>query len=481
MLPRAEFSDRWDELLYHTMKDIQRQDKQHMSINTAAVRSIVIISGFLSLSLYAFTQSGGLSDSGQALTLDQCVTYALKHQPTINQALLNVAITRTTNSINLSGWLPQANVGANLTHYLTLPTAFVKNAGGTLVQQRTGVVNTAVPVLTVTQTIFNPALLYTAQSADLLVKQAEQITDSTKINIVAGVSKTFYGLLLTLEQINVLKEDTSRLHKNLQDTYHQYVGGLVDETDYDEAAITLNNSKAQLKTAMENVTPQYAMLKQVMGYPPQQQFNVSFDTAQMKNDISADTGRALEYQQRIEFQQLQTSKKLQGKLIDYYKKAWLPTIGAFFDYDYAFQNDNFGQLFSNSYPYSFIGLSLSIPIFSGFARTNSLKRARLQGQLLDWDEVSLRSSIYSEYTQALASYKSNLYDLSSTRENVGLAKRTYDIVELQYQQGVVAYLNVITAESNLITSEIGYLNALFSLLSSKIDLQKAMGTISVNH
>jgi outer membrane protein TolC len=194
-----------------------------------------------------------------------------------------------------------------------------------------------------------------------------------------------------------------------------------------------------------------------------------------------DTTQLLKSQERIEFQELQTSKKLQGQLIDYYKKAWLPTVGAFFDYDYAFQNNSFGKLFSNSYPYSFVGLSVSMPIFTGFARTNSLHRARLQGQLLDWEETGLKSQIYSEYTSALASYKSNLYDLSSTKENVGLAHKTYDIVELQYQQGVVAYLNVITAESNLITSEIGYLNALFQLLSSKIDLERSMGIIPVNH
>jgi len=253
---------------------------------TAALKCSLFITGFLSFSLCAFSQPGNVPDTGQALTLDQCVNYALKHQPGVNQALINIAITKTTNSINLAGWLPQANIGANLTHYLTLPTSFVKNSGGTLVQQKTGVVNTAVPVLTVTQTIFNPALLYTAKSAHLLVQQAEQITDSTKINIVAGVSKTFYGLLLTLEQINVLKEDTARLNKNLHDTYHQYVSGLVDETDYDEAAITLNNSKSQLKQATENIIPQYAALKQVMGFPPELQFNVSFDTAQMTNDIA---------------------------------------------------------------------------------------------------------------------------------------------------------------------------------------------------
>jgi len=45
----------------------------------------------------------------------------------------------------------------------------------------------------------------------------------------------------------------------------------------------------------------------------------------------------------------------------------------------------------------------------------------------------------------------------------------------------LAYLNVITAESNLISSEIGYQNALFQLLSSRVDLEKAMGVIVIKH
>jgi outer membrane protein TolC len=218
-----------------------------------------------------------------------------------------------------------------------------------------------------------------------------------------------------------------------------------------------------------------------MGLLPEQQFNVSFDTAQMMKDFAFDTTQQLQYPKRIEFQELQTSTKIQSQLIDYYRKAWLPTVGAFFDYDYAFQNNTFGNLFSQAYPYSFVGLSVSVPIFTGFARTQGLHRAHLQAQLLDWSEVNLQSQIYSEYTAALASYKGNLYDLNAQRENVDLARRTYGIVFLQYQQGVVAYLNVITAESNLITSEISYFNALFQLLSSKIDLEKSMGVITVNY
>jgi outer membrane protein, multidrug efflux system len=415
-----------------------------------------------------------------ALTLDQCVAYALKNQPLINQALVNTAITRTSNDIALAGWLPQVNASGNLTHYNTLPTTFFKNSSGVYTQQKTGMVNTATAVLGVTQTIFNPALVYAAHSAPLYVQNAEQITDSIRIEIVSVVSKDFYGLLLTLANVNVLREDTARLDKTVSDTYHQYVSGIVDETDYDQAVISLNNSKFQLRQATGNLSPQYAALKQAMGYPPTANFNVQYDTSTMMRDIAFDTTQQLQFEKRVEYQVLQTQKRLQTEQVNYYKLAWLPTVGGFFNYNIPFYSNSFGGLFQTAYPYNYLGLSVTVPVFTGLARTNSIKRARLQADLLNWSEVDLKSQIYTEYAAALSAYKSNYYNLTISRYNVDLAKRTYDIVKLQYLQGVVPYLNVITAESNLITSEIGYQTALYQLLASKIDLQKSMGFITVN-
>jgi outer membrane protein TolC len=435
------------------------------------------------ITIPASAQSYQRNDSTESFTLNQCIDYAFKHQPGLNRALIGQSITKTTNAINLSGWYPQVSLGGNFTHYFELPTALTVDSqnNGAPIKVHTGVENTFIPALSVTQAIFNPGLIYASKSANFYIKQSEQITDSAKIDVVTNVSKAFYNLLLTIAQIDVLKEDTARLTKNYNDAYQQYLGGVVDMTDYQEAAITLNNSKAQLKQAVENVLPQYATLKQFMGYPPRSRFNVIFDTLQMKNDISFDTTQELVFNRRIEYQILQTSKMLQHEVTDYYKSTYLPTVSAFFNYNFEFENNSFAALSSNLYPYSFAGLSLSIPIFTGFYRTNNIKRSRLEEQLLDWSQVELQSQIYTEYTSALAAYKGNLYNLYSLQDNVALAKNVYDIVALQYQQGVVPYLNVITAESNLINSQIGYLNALYSVLSSKIDLQKSMGFINFNH
>ena len=489
--------------------------------STNAIRSLFLITGLFCLSLGVYAQKKTPKDttqksvaaplivpdtskanlllpvtvkdtskngSGEYLTLQQCIDYAMLHQPSLNISQINIDVAKTTNAINLSGALPQVSASGDLIHYIQQSensTGVVNSGTGSSTTGTTSntsskgsYANTFIPGISVSQALFNPSLLYAYKSAPLYVKQAQQVTDSTKIFVVSAVSKSFYTLLLTLEQINVLKEDTAEFAKSLRDAYHQYKGGIVDETDYEQAEITLNNTLAQLKQANENVIPQYSSLKKLMGFPPEKQFNVLFDTLEMMKSIHIDTTQQLEYEKRIELQEIRTNKELQDQLVNYYRYSFLPTVSAFYNYNLAFENNNFNNLLGTSYPSQLVGLSFSIPIFTGFYRLNNLHKARLQEQILDWNEKDLKSQIYTEYTTALANYKGNYYNLQLLQKNVALSKRVYFVVTLQYRQGIVPYLNVITAESNLITSEICYLNALFNVLSNKIDLQKAMGNIS---
>ena len=80
--------------------------------------------------------------------------------------------------------------------------------------------------------------------------------------------------------------------------------------------------------------------------------------------------------------------------------------------------------------------------------------------------------------QALAVYKSNFYNYTALKENLLLAKEVYDIIQLQYRSGIKTYLEVITSETDLRTSEINYYTAMYQLLASRIDVQKALGQIN---
>lgn len=444
------------------------------------VRALFLVVFGVGISPRAQSQISQAADSVSTFTLDQCIRYAMQHQPNVNQALVNLSIAKKTNAVNLSGWFPQLSLSGTMVHYVQLPTTLEPNAtpGGLPIATRTGVTDAATPELSASQAIFDPQLLYAAKSAPYLVKQAELMTDSARISLVAAVSKSFYNLLLILQQIDVLKEDTTRLGRTVVDTYHQYVGGIVDETDYEQAVITLNNSKAQLRQQVENVAAGYALLRQLMGYDPEQPLRVTFDTLRMMQEIYCDTTQPLRFEGRVEYQQLLTSEQLQHQQTEYRQLAFLPTVSAVYNYYYEYENMTASNLFRNAYPYSYVGLSFSLPLFTGLSRWENLQKAELQEEVVGWAKINLKSQIYSEYATALANYKSNLNSLHLLEDSRVRATNVYRVVSLQYKQGVVAYLNMIVAEANLITAEIGYIDALFQVLSSKIDLEQAMGNLS---
>jgi outer membrane protein TolC len=437
----------------------------------------------INLPTLTYTQDNFPSDSVNSFTLEQCIKFALEHQPVLNQSIINQSIVKTSNAINLSGWLPQLSLSGSFIHYTKLPTVLTSNPvpGGPPIPTHTGVINTFNPEFSASETIFDAQLLSSAISAPIYVKQSEQITDSTKIFIVSAVSDLFYNLLFTLEQIKILEEDTARLGRTVNDTHDQYLGGTVDETDYDQAVIILNNSKAQLMQQTENVVPAYASLKQIMGYPPEKQLRVVFDTTNMDQEINYDTTKQLQYENRIEYKQLQTEKELQHQQKIYFELSFLPSVSVFYNYYFEYQSNISSNLFKNNYPYSFFGVSVNLPLFTGLSRVESIHKAALQEELLDQDEINLKSQIYKEYTIAMANYKSNLYNWRLLKDNQELAKNVYHIVSLQYEEGIIPYLNLIVAESNLITAETGYINALFQLLSSKISLEKVMGEVSIDY
>ena len=420
------------------------------------------------------------NDTGSVvLTLTDCLHYAMKNQPALNQSFIDEAIAQKNNQIALSAWLPQVTGAANYQHYFQLPFVY-STINGQLTGITSGVANTSIPSITATQTLFSPDVLLAAKAAKFNTKLAQQNTMGTRIDLVSEVSKAFYDLLLSVEQIGVYKEDTARLKKNQSDAYYQYKSGVVDKVDYKQATITLNNSLSQLKTATEAVNAKYATLKQLMGFPSDRSFTVNFDTTQMMQEIVIDTLAPLQVEKRIEYQQLQTARILQHETTAYYELGFLPSVYAFYNYNYEFESNQFSSLYDHAYPYSLFGVQLNIPIFTGLKRIEQVRKAKLVETRTDWDEVNLRLTIYAQYSQALASYKSNLYYLHAQGENVQMAREVYDIVKLQYREGIKPYLDVIVAESDLQTSEISYLNALFQVLQSKIDLEKAMGDIPTN-
>lgn len=419
---------------------------------------------------------GADSTIGNA-TLQQCIEYALKNQPYINQALIDEEIGERDIKSALSGWLPQINANGSFNHNFKQQVSVLNNNGETSFLT-IGAKNTSAFSLQADQKLLDAGLIQASKSAKYFREQYKQSTENTKIATVVDVSKAFYDILTSREQLNITDENIARLQKQLKDAFAQYEGGLVDRTDYKRAQISLSNSQADKKRISEMLKYKYAYLKQLIGYPATSELTINVSNANMESEILLDTTQQLNYRNRIEYRQLETQRELQRINTSYNKLAYLPTLSGFINYNWNYMNSELSNLYDTSYPSSVGGLTLRIPVFQGTRRIQEIRKAQLQERRLELDLVDVRNQIYSQNEAAMASYKANLNDWKTARQNVLLSQEVYNTIKVQYDEGIKTYLELMTAETDLRTSQINYLNALYSLLSSKLDVQQALGTIT---
>jgi outer membrane protein TolC len=407
-----------------------------------------------------------------AASLQQCIQYALGHQPSVKQARLQEEIVGYDIRSRLADWFPQIGGSYSLQHNFQRTTT-VFNGTPTPI----GVKNTSTAQLYLDQPIFNRDVLLANRTQNEVHLQATQATAAEIIDVTANVSKAYYDILTTQQQIKVATENIARLQKSLDDAYYRYQSGVTDKTDYKRAQIALNNTKATKQINEAALVAKMENLKNYMGYTVNAPLTIVYDSLQMEREVGFDTLQRPDFSKRIEYQQLLTQRHLQEANILYQRNAFLPNVSATAVYNLNYLNNSFGKLYSANYPNSFVGLTAGIPIFQGGKRKANIRSAQLTVAQIDLEMLNLQNAINSQYATALSSYKGSLANYLASKENVGLAQEVYDVINLQYKAGIKTYLEVINAETDLRTSQINYFNALNQVLASKVDALRALGLI----
>ncbi len=437
--------------------------------------------GLIFIAFFSVVMFPGLHGSAQQIqadsllqvtTLPNVIQYALKRQPLVQQSLIDEKVTDLQIKTKLADWYPQVNFNYVYQRNFQVQTAIIN---GNLI--KLGEENTSGLQFTGTQTIFNSDVLIANRTKGDVRLQTKQQTTSNKIAVVANVSKAFYDVLATQQQVKVANVTIERLERSLKDTRSQYDAGVVDKTDYKRATIALNNAKAQKKSSEELLKAKKELLKSLMNYPVGSPLEIQYDSAALEKETGFDTVRNVDLTKRIEYQLLQTQRKLLEANVQYNQWSFIPTLTANGAYLLNYQNNSFSKLYNQSYPNSYAGITLGIPIFQGGKRKYNIQQAEWQLKRTEFVIVNLINSINAEFSGAMAGYKANYSNFLAVKENVSLAQEVYNVIQLQYRSGVKTYLDVITAETDLRTSQINYFNALYDVLSSKIDVEKSLGEL----
>jgi outer membrane protein len=416
------------------------------------------------------------SELGNNATLDDLIDYALRNKIELKQAQLDKEIGEKEIASALSGWLPQINATGSYAHTIQIPSV---NIGGNDVKM--GQKNNSALTFQAEQSIISPQLFQASRASKYVREKNDLNVESTKINTIVDVSKAYYDILTSEEQIKIISENISRLERQLTEATSRYEVGLVDKTDHKRAQISLNNAKASLKSAIENRKFKYDFLKSILNIPTQENVSLSFANQSMESNILLDTAELLQVANRVEFKQIQNLQEIQKLNTQYQKWNFLPRLNAYANYGLNYRNNDFSNLYNDNIPSSNVGLSLSVPIFQGGKRIHEIRKSELQETRLELDLQNLENQISAQYSAAMASYRANMNEWRNAKGNMELSEEVYNTIKLQYDAGIKTYLELMTAETDLKTSQLNYLNALYAVLVSKLDIQKALGTVTTNN
>lgn len=438
----------------------------------------------LLFSLTAIGQTGGF-------TLKQCIDYALGTNVQVKNSQIDKTIADNKTKEVRSRALPHVDGEVDYIHNINIQKIILENGvipaftnplepKGEVIAFQLQLQKNLTAGLTASQIIFDKGLFSQLNTSSLYKELADQNIKKSKIDVIELVSKAYYGVLVSQQQLNFLESNLKRIDSVYKETDARYKAGLVKQIDLYRVEVALNNMKEEKEKATKNLLLSKSLLAFQMNYdtPDNLILTDSLNETSIE-EITASTTKP-NYSSRVEYSILQTQEKISANKTIVAKAAFYPRLSAFATTGYNPSATNAGDLFQKSryYNYTFVGAKLQIPIFSGFDRRFKLKNEFLEEEKIKNTMQRTEKLISLEIQQSQINYSKAVESLKIQKRNLNLAQENLKSIKIENEKGIVNNIEVINAETDLRQAQNNYYNSLYQVYIAKVDLNKSLGNLN---
>lgn len=317
------------------------------------------------------------------------------------------------------------------------------------------------------------SLKVSGQSVELAVEQAR----SSRLDAVTQVKQAFFNVLLAKEAFNVYKDVYENAMENLAQVQRKFDVQKVSELELTRAKTNVASAIPNVYNAESSIILALWQLKAVMGVDLDMEIDVAgkledyaqhmFYDIHQNDDVNLDLNTTMR-QLAIQAEQLASSVKMQ-------KYAFLPTLSLSFSYSMNAMTNNFKFSEFQWTPYSYVGLSLSIPIFTGGKRIYDLKSAKLQSESLDIKRAETERQLKIAIRSYLNTMETNMKSYASSQEAVDLAQKAYSVSQRSYNVGKSTLTDLHDAELALTQARLASSQAIYNFVNAKASLEQVLG------
>lgn len=411
-------------------------------------------------------------------SLKQCIEYGLNSNPSSAIAQNEKMIADAKAKEALSGYLPNINFSGSIDDNLKVQEQVIP--AGLFGDQDIRVSFTkqfnTVGTLQLDQAIYDQSLIVGLKANKLVKKQAELNFQKSKEMIIYNISTAYYQIFTYQQQLELLHLNLDTYNKQLEIITLKVQKGVALQKDIDKVQVDYNNTLSQIRVAETNITLAENQLKYEMGFPMQAKLDIEkLDTESKEmplatsNDFKSENiiDRSLD-QVSADLLKIEETRILAG---------YMPKLSGYARYGWNGFGDNLGQSFSTLSSFSSIGLKLTVPLFDGFKRNSQYKEA----QLKYYNAVESNKLNEGKYRLEFENSVSKLFkaesNMENDRRNMELSRSIFSVTDLQYQKGVTDMKDWLDSQNSLKEAQNSYLSSLYGYFQSKVDLEKASGTL----
>jgi outer membrane protein len=410
--------------------------------------------------------------SQKVLTIDQCITIALKNNYDVRAAEKNYDRARYGLLGAWQGFLPRADLSLRGTRYDQ--TFVIYPEGGGLPYHSRSSYGLG---LSFSQTIFDG--WYNVANYNYYKKgkfSAGENLKLTKQTVVLGVKNSCYALLKAQMLLEVQIDAVKRSEEQLNMAKAKYDLGAASLSDYLKAKVQLSNDSLALITAQNDIKLAEADLNNIMGRNVDTPIQIDAKLEYKKFDPSAYpmTEETIENHPQINITKSEVDQAHSGLTMARSQNSPRISFGVNYSWNDAKFPKSWADYQKRDDPW-YAGIQISLNLFNGLSTLSDMWSAQANLQAAKEKLKKDRREVKLEISKALLAVMEAEQKIQVTQEALTSAEQDLNLTQEKYNLGAASMLELLDANYSYKTAKSNQVQSLYDYNLSIAELEKAIG------
>lgn len=296
-----------------------------------------------------------------------------------------------------------------------------------------------------------------------LTNQGFQVTLQT--------TQVFYDALAREELVAVADAQVRRAAQQFDISVHLLRAGSATRSDSLRARVELGNARLALLQAQANLASARGNLGRQIGVDrpvrarPDSVLPAPPDTTTLREEALRSAPQVIQAEGQERAARARTTLA---------RAQYWPTLSATYSNGYSGLQAPWTG-FDNYVNNWNLRLTVTWPLFDGFAREQAQVSANAARELAEAQAADARRQVNAQLTQQLATLTTALAQIDIARENVAAATEDLRVLQERYRLGASTILDLLTSQANLTQAETNLVQARFNYLIARAQVEALVG------